>query len=188
MPISMNNSNSPNIDDTTEQPNTRVTTAAITALLLGLLAIVLMLMLAYFVFAQRIPELTPQRLEEAQALWAKSGPATYTMDIQLGGARPGPVHVEVVDGEVVAMTRDGKTPDQERVWAAWSVPGMFDTIEQELDLAEDPVGRLTADQNAKVFLRCKFDSQLGYPSVFHRAVRGGGPEVYWEVTKFEAQP
>lgn len=172
-------------DDSPGSHSTRVTTAAITALLLGLIGIVLMLMLAYFVFAQRIPELTPKALEVAQAKWAEMGPASYVMDIEIGGERPGPVHVEVVENEVIAMTRDGKTPDQERVWAVWSVPGMFETIERELELAEDPAREMNAKEGTKLWLRCEFDSKYGFPAVFHRAVRGGGPEVYWKVTRFE---
>jgi hypothetical protein len=183
----MNETPADHLEATSGSPNTRVTTAAVTALLLGLVAIVLMLMLAYFVFAQRIPELTPKALEAAQVKWTEVGPAHYVMDIEIGGARPGPVHVEVVDGEVVAMTRDGKAPAQERVWAVWSVPGMFETIERELELAENPEREMNATEGTKLWLRCEFDPQFGYPKVFHRAVRGGGPEVYWKVTKFETK-
>lgn len=172
----------------TDRSSTRVTTAALTALLLGLLAIALMLAVVYFVFAQRLPELTPERLAEAQAKWAQAGPANYTMDIELGGARPGIVHIEVENGEPIAMTRDGNTPKQQRTWGVWSVPGMFETIERELELAEDPIHEMDAPQGTQLWLRCQFNPQYGYPQIFHRAVRGGGPEVYWNVTKFEPSP
>jgi hypothetical protein len=174
--------------ETTVPSHTRVTTAAVTALLLGLLAIALVLAVVYFAFAQQIPELTPERLADAQAKWTQAGPASYTMDIEIGGARPGPVHIEVENGEPIAMTRDGKTPAQERVWSVWTVPGMFETIERELELAENPVEEMNAAEGTKLWLRCQFNAQFGYPEIFHRAVRGGGPEVYWKVKKFEPNP
>lgn len=174
--------------DSVDHSRNRATTTAVTAMLLGLLAIALVVAVLYFLFAQQLPELTPERLAEAQAKWAKSGPASYTMDIKLGGTRPGPVHIEIENGEPIAMTRDGITPNQERVWGQWSVPGMFDTIERELELAEDPVNQMDAAQGTKLWLRSEFDPVYGYPRIFHRAVRGGGPEVYWEVTTFEPKP
>ena len=174
--------------DSVEHPPNRVTTVPVTAFLLVLLVIALLLGVVYFVFGRRIPELTPERLAEAQAKWARAGPASYTMDIDLGGARPGVVHIEIENGDPIAMTRDGVTPKQERVWGVWSVPGMFDTIERELELAEDPVNQMDAARGTKLWLRCEFDPVYGYPQVFHRAVRGGGPEVYWEVTRFEPKP
>lgn len=184
----MSTDNPANSDDSATTSNFRVTTAAMTALVMALLAIVLMLGLAYFAFAQRIPELTPEAFEDALAKWEQNGPASYTMDIKLSGTRPEDVHIEVTNGVPVAMTRGGNTPDQERVWSVWTVPGMFETIERELELADDPEREMQAAEGTKLWLRCKFDPTYGYPAIFHRAIRGGGgPEVYWEVTRFETK-
>ncbi len=87
--------------------------------------------------ADRIPALTRERLAEAESLWQRNQPENYDLNLAIRGERPGPVHVEVRGGEVVAMTRDGRTPDQ-RTWRTWSVPGQFEMLEREIVLAEDP--------------------------------------------------
>jgi Family of unknown function (DUF6174) len=136
---------------------------------------------------RRIPELTEPLLEAAEERWQANGPASYNLDLEITGAQPGIVHVEVRDGEVTAMTRDGRAPDQRRTWAVWSVPGQFDTIERELELAEDPVHEMQASADTRLKLRAEFDPHYGYPRQYQRMVFGGGPEVYWQVTKFEPQ-
>lgn len=133
--------------------------------------------------AESVPELTEVSLEQAMARWDKSGPMSYDMDIELRGARPGNVHVEVRNREVVAETRDGREPGR-WTWKTWSVPGMFDTLTQDLQIAEDPEQQIQAAKGTKWRLRCEFDAQFGYPLRYHRLVTGG-PEVFWQVTKFQ---
>jgi hypothetical protein len=135
--------------------------------------------------ARHLPELTEPLLAAAEARWEANGPANYDLDLELAGARPGVVHVEVRDGEVTAMSRDGVTPSQQRTWYVWSVPGQFETIERELELAEDPQFEMQAAEGTQVVLRAEFDPKYGYPRQFHRLVFGGGPEVFWRVTRFE---
>jgi hypothetical protein len=151
----------------------------------GLILVALMLVILRQFVALRIPELTAEALAEAQEKWNAIGPESYDLALEIGGNRPGTVHVEVRSGIVTAMTRDGHTPGQRRTWDVWSIPGQFDTIERELELAEDPVGEMDLAPGTRLWLRCAFDPQLGYPRQFHRAVFGGGPEVYWEVTTFQ---
>lgn len=138
--------------------------------------------LEYFV-AERLPELTEDKLRAAIASWQKAGPQSYDMDIELRGARPGQVHVEVRNKEVELETRDGRTPGR-WTWDTWSVPGLFDTLSQDLDIARDPEGQIQAAQGTTWFPRCEFDPKFGYPAVYHRLV-SGGPEVYWRVTAFQ---
>jgi hypothetical protein len=133
--------------------------------------------------AQRIPELTGEELEEAQKLWDSAGPAGYEMDLEILQGRPGTVHIEVRNGEITAMTRDGRTPAQ-HTWRYWSVPGLFETVERELEMAEDPVHEVGAAAGTRWQLRCEFDRAYGFPRRFHRSVSGGGQEVYWRVTSF----
>jgi hypothetical protein len=140
------------------------------------------LALQYFV-AERLPELTESKLKSAMDRWQKSGPASYDLDVELRGAQPGQVHVEVRQREVENETRDGRTPGR-WTWDTWSVPGLFDTLSQDLQTAEDPEGQ--AAQGTKWRLRCEFDSQFGYPKQYHRLVTGG-PEVFWQVTNFESK-
>jgi hypothetical protein len=133
--------------------------------------------------ADRIPALTTDRLAEAHALWLRAGPASYDIDLEIRGERPGPVHVEVRNGEVTVMTRDGRSPDK-RTWRYWAVPGQFDTLEQELVLAEDPQHEANMQAGARMRLRCDFDRRNGFPRRYQRTVFGGGPDVYWQVNRF----
>lgn len=164
----------------------RLARLALTAVLFLAVALAVVLGIEVFV-AERLPELTPERLSAAEQLWAEKGPQSYDLDVLIEGAQPGVVHVEVRDGVTTDMQRDGRTPHQRRVWDVWSVPGMFDTIERELDLAADPVHEMqaNANPNTRLDLHAAFDQQFGYPARFHRIVFGGGPEVYWRVTSFE---
>jgi hypothetical protein len=140
------------------------------------------LALQYFV-AERLPELTEARLKSAMERWQKNGPVSYDLDVELRGAQPGQVHVEVRQREVENETRDGRTPGR-WTWETWTIPGLFDTLSQDLQTAEDPDGQ--AAQGTKWRLRCEFDAQFGYPKQYHRLVTGG-PEVYWQVTGFQSK-
>jgi hypothetical protein len=132
---------------------------------------------------QSIPELTQEDLAKAEELWTSAGPASYEMGLEILQGRPGTVHIEVQNGEISAMMRDGRTPAQ-HTWRYWSVPGLFETLERELEMAEDPVHEVGAAAGTRWQLRCDFDPAYGYPRRFHRYVSGGGPEVYWRVTSF----
>jgi hypothetical protein len=149
---------------------------------LALAAACVLLALQYFV-AERLPELTEATLQAATERWSQHGPADYDMDIDLRGARPGSVHVEVRKGEVTAQTRDGRIPGR-WTWDTWSVPGMLDTLSQDIATAENPEQMIEAPQGTTWRLRCEFDPKFGVPIAYHRLVTGG-PEVYWRVTVFE---
>lgn len=133
---------------------------------------------------RRLPLLTDSALEDAERLWQQARPASYDMRVEIRGAQPGEVAVAVRDGVVTAMTRDGRTPPK-RTWDVWTVPGMFETLEREVELAEDPVHEMGAATGTQLHLRCEFDARFGYPRRYHRFVAGGGPEVYWRVTSFK---
>ncbi len=135
----------------------------------------------------RMPPLTEAAFSAALDRWEQHGPASYDLDLTLGGARPGTVHVEVRDQVVTAFERDGYTPEQRRLWATWSVPGQFETIELELEGALDPQQEMGFEAGTEFLLRAEFDPALGYPRGFQRVVLGGGPEVYWRVTRFAAK-
>ena len=134
----------------------------------------------------RIPELTEQDLVQAEALWTARDLSDYKLEMKLGGDRPGNVAVTVVGGEVKTMTRDGRAPTQRRTWSVWTVEGQFDTLWRELQIAANPTREMNAPPGTRVILRAQFDENLGLPLRFHRAVVGRGPEVYWEITKFES--
>jgi hypothetical protein len=151
---------------------------------LAFIACVATVALALEVFvARRLPELTIERLEEARTKWEQAAPRSYDLDLEILGERPGPVHVEVRGGEVTNVTINGWTPPL-RTWRTWTVEGQFDTLEQELLLAEDPVHQMQTKAGVSLRLRCEFDSQYGLPRAYQRTVSGGGPDVYWRITSF----
>jgi hypothetical protein len=158
------------------------------AVLIWIFTIVLVLVgavgLLCVVFVERIPELTEARLERAEQLWRQHGPASYDLDLEIRGARPGTAQVKVRKGIVTVATRDGRQPPR-WTWDEWSIPGQFDTLQRELELAEDPQHEMHAAAGTQLRLRCDFDREFGFPRRYHRYATGGAPEVFWRVTRFE---
>jgi hypothetical protein len=141
---------------------------AVAAILLGL---------KYFV-ADNTPDMTEATLQAALQQWQARGPASYDLDVKIGGAQPGVAHVEVRNGVVRVATRDG-LPLQDWNKDEWSIPGQFEALEREFEFQADPQGEMDAPPGATLWLRCEFDPQYGYPRSFHRYATGGAPEVYW---------
>jgi hypothetical protein len=132
----------------------------------------------------KIPVLTEEALEAASERWHKDGPASYDLDVQIGGAQPGVAHVEVRNGVVTAASRDG-VPTPKWTWEEWSVPGQFEMLEREFEFAADPQREMQAPPGAKLWLHGEFDPKYGYPRRYHRYATGGAPEVYWRTTMFK---
>jgi hypothetical protein len=151
------------------------------------LVVALVAMLVFFMVARRgPPQLTREAYQSAVERWEKNGPADYDLDIELSGNRPGKIHVEVRGGEVVHMIRDGVEPSQKRTWDYWSVPGMLETIDQELEMARDPAAAFNSPRVTQMVMWAEFDPRLGYPRSYDRVVLGGDFEVHWKVTRFTA--
>lgn len=146
----------------------------------GLLLAATLVALKVFV-ADKTPALTQEAVQTALEQWEAVGPKSYDLDVEIGGAQPGVAHVEVRDGEVKVATRDG-LPLQEWNKDEWSIPGQFEALERELQLAEDPQAEMQAPPGARVWLRCEFDPEYGYPRRYHRYATGGAPEVYWRTS------
>ncbi len=136
-----------------------------------------------FLIGENLPELTADSLDVAMTTWRQKGPASYDIDLEIAGRQPGVVHVEVRDGTVTVANRDGR-PTPERTWDEWSVPGQFDTLERELELAADPQGEMSAPRGARIWLRGEFDPEFGFPRSFHRYASGGAIEMSWRTTSF----
>lgn len=128
-----------------------------------------------FVFLRgSVPALTRAEYEAALERWERNELADYDLEVAVSGTLEGTVHVEVRDGAVTAMTRDGRSPSR-RTWDYWSVPGLFEVMETDLKRAEKS-GGLT--------LRAQFDPEFGYPSEYHRGESGSTSESRWTITRF----
>jgi hypothetical protein len=151
----------------------------------GAFAIACVVWALRFFVDERIPTLTDETLDRAAKLWKEIGPGDYDLDVELRGAQPGNVHVVVRNRVVTETTRDGRVPPK-WTWDTWSVTGMFDTLAEDLQIAENPEQAIHAAPGTTWRLRCEFDPKLGFPRRYHRLV-SGGPEVYWRVTRFEVR-
>jgi hypothetical protein len=161
--------------------STRTVITGIVAAGVALLAVIAALQV--FV-AQNIPRLSENALQQARQRWEQRGPKSYDVDLELSGAQPGPVHVEVRVGVVTAATRNGR-PTPPRTWDVWSVPGQFETLERELEMAEDPQQEMNAPPGAQLRPSCEFEPNLGYPQRYYRFETGGAPELSWRTTSFK---
>lgn len=159
--------------------------ALVIGVLLGGAAVAAGLLTYAFLNRNSTPLLTRTEFEAAAERWNDAGPANYNLDLVLTGNRPGRIHVEVRDGQATTMERDGVVPSQERTWYYWTVPGMMDTIAEELEMAEDPAGSFNVPGASEVIQRAVFDPEFGYPRKYDRVVLGADFEIHWEVTKFE---
>lgn len=153
---------------------------------LGLLAALIAVVGFALVTRRNRPQLTEAVYQAAVERWDKHGPRSYDLDLELSGNRPGKIHVEVRDGEVTHMTRDGVEPKQRRTWDYWSVPGQLETIGQELEMSRDPANSFKSKSVTGMVMWAEFDPQYGYPLLYDRVVLGADFEVHWRITRFEA--
>ncbi len=131
------------------------------------------------------PLVTEASLSAAVRKWESHGPASYNLDLKLGGTQQGEIHIEVRDGRVTKMTRGGRTPSQRRTWEYWTVPSQFETIRQDLELAKSPERPFGVSSPSQVVLRAKFDPELGYPVFYQRHVMGARYDIEWRYIRFE---
>lgn len=155
------------------------------AFIAGAAVIILAVVMGIALFGNRMPLLTEDELEAAVERWEKSDVRSYVIDLEISGRRAGNVHVEVQNGVVVELNRDGETPRERRTWDVWSVPGQFDMMQQSLDNAKDSAGQLPLNKGTQVVIRAKFDPELGYPIAFSQVTLGGGTEFGWKTVRFE---
>lgn len=129
-----------------------------------------------------LPELTEARLDEAQRRWQAHAPAGYDLVVSIEGAQPGQVRLSVRDGQVRDMTYNGQTPASLDARRAWTVPGMFEMLYRELELAEQQAA------GSRVMLQAQFDPHYGFPQRYKRLMLGPEPGIRWTVERFEPHP
>lgn len=152
-----------------------------------LLGVVVVLMVTAMVLLLRsggtLPILTETRYNEAYERWQSHGPASYDLEVAVGGDQPGTIKVQVRDGRVTDMTRNGVRPRRKSTWDYWSVPGQFDVIGVDLETA----AKAGQPQSSRLVLRARFDPKLGYPAQYQRIDLDTRHEGAWEVTRFVAR-
>lgn len=151
----------------------------------GLLTLVVMVVVVVLARRDATPALTFESLEAARERWQKNGPADYRLDVSVAGRQPSRYHVEVSGGKATEVLRNDR-PLARRNWPYWTVPGLFDVIEHDIDCSDDPTRGFGARPGSKAVLRAEFDSHIGFPRKFERLILGE-PELdmTWDVIRFE---
>lgn len=127
--------------------------------------------------------LTRAALDAARATWKRAAIADYEFEIEVSGTQRGRHAVTVRAGKVAAMTTDG-ADTKPHVHKFWTVDGMFDFLEAELDRAE----RRPPGAPGEVILHALFDAGRGYPLRFVRHVTGESGSIEWEMRRFRQGP
>ncbi|HWB10631.1 MAG TPA: DUF6174 domain-containing protein [Pirellulales bacterium] len=131
------------------------------------------------------PPLTAESLEAARTLWQKNSASSYRMDVRVTGRQPSRYHVEVKGGKPVRVLRNDHEINR-RNWPYWTVTGLFDVIEHDVDCAADPTRGFGAQPGSTAVLRADFDPHYGYPRKFERLILGEPQlDMTWEVTNFD---
>ena len=113
----------------------------------------------------------------------------YRVEVRVTGRQAATYCVEVRGGQVQKATRNGQPLKQQRTMGTWSVPGMFHTIEKDLQNVELHASGRADQATPRPKLRCRFETKLGYPQQYYRIETSGriyNAEVSWQVVSFEA--
>jgi len=142
----------------------------------------------YLTTRTRAPVVTEERLSDAIALWEKSAPANYDIEVQLVSTQTETHRVEVRGGEVAGYWRNGTPMNKRRTIDTWTVPGMFSTLERDIENVV-LVERGKADATTpRLTLWGTFHSQYGFPETYRRIQWGRDTDVSWEVVRFDVNP
>lgn len=139
----------------------------------------------------RLPDLTRERLETQRRVWRRHALPNYDIEVQVTGPRAATYRVRVRDNVAVSETIDGRPLDDPRTFATWSVPGMFETIERDVETVESNAERGSAVEGVHLSLYAAFDPHYGFPTRYQRIAWGNGAtgvDVTWRVTEFSPQP
>ncbi len=152
--------------------------------------VLLLLVVAAIIWVATRPkmqDLTPELLADARQRWTAAGVDDYDLEFQLnasGFETPSRFAVQVRKGRTVEIVRNGKpvTADPE----SYTVAGLLDIIERELDMSTDPTSPL-ASGSGKTFLRVRFNERYGYPEQYLRVTGGTNRSSEIRVDAFTPQ-
>lgn len=121
--------------------------------------------------------LSREMLSEARSRWFLADIRSYDARYRMHGSV---YAVAVRDGIVERLTVDGREPTAVDP-ASYSIPGLFHTLEMELDQAE----RLPlAESERALKYRARFHRELGYPERYVRGVTPLGKTTSIEMLEF----
>jgi hypothetical protein len=130
--------------------------------------------------------LTADSLRAAQERWNSSGPSYYSMTIEMKGDRLelSKYDVTVRDKSVVKLERNGQVVLPAGGSQDYSVDGLFHILDEEIDLAKNPV-TLGAPPGYASYPLASFDPATGRLLRFQRSVGGTKNSIEIDVTEFK---
>lgn len=126
-----------------------------------------------------------QDLKQARLRWQQNGFNSYYLTLEISGDKveTGVFVLKIKDGRISEATRNGVQlvkPD-----SFYTIEGIFDFLENELELGQEPGRYFGAAPGARVYMRAHFDPQLGFPTRYLRAVTDTKHNITVEVKKLE---
>ena len=158
------------------------------ALLGGGVGLIVLLIVTTGRNQDQMPRVTPEDFAGAKQRWRSAGQHSYDLTVVVTGRQAATYQVAVRGGQVQRATRDGLPLRQRRTQGTWSVPGMFTTIQSDVDNLEKHLHGTADRSTPQVLLRGVFHAELGYPLRYHRTELrkwGNNLEAAWEVVSFE---
>lgn len=134
----------------------------------------------FFLSREPTETLTTEALTAARLRWLAGDVADYRMRFDMHGSL---YEVEVRRGIVETATTDGN-PIRSADPGAYSVDGLFETLELELENRADPRGPF-AGQAATMVMRVRFNKELGYVERYLRSSGGMGRGASIVMLEFE---
>ena len=132
---------------------------------LAIVGLVLLLVALFVLLRDSTPLLDAAVLEQERERWLQSPLRDYDLrlHVEVEGQDPQFNGVQVRDGSVVSQTLNGE-PVESRS-AAYTIDGLFQTLDTEVALAGKPLRDGTTGHTT---LRALFDEKLAVPVVFKR--------------------
>ncbi len=156
---------------------------------LGLAAGVLLSAVVWIVILVRmtrdgLPLMDAADFAAAKERWREHKAPSYDLDLAVHVMLEGKVHVEVRQGAVTAMTRNGMaTP--EFSWSYWSVDGLLTVIGEDVRANEKAIDENGGNAlTAPIVQQAKFDPTIGIPLRYLRS-QGTSAPAGWEITSFQ---
>lgn len=123
--------------------------------------------------------LTREVLAAARQRWRAAGVRGYAVRYRMNGSE---YAIDWRDGIVERASVDQR-PATTADLNAYSIDGLFDTLEQELDNLSDPAGPF-APQAGTVLMRVRFNPKFGYVERYLRSSGGHGRGASIEMVEF----
>ena len=180
--------NEQQINETNRPSGLRVSSQILAGLLGAVVALLSVGLLTAWWWRDPLPWLTPDDFRTAQQRWASSQPEGYRLEVAVRGRQPATYRVQVCGRQVVNATRDGHALKDRRTLDTWSVPGMLNTIQIDLNRVAATDEEQASSQSTRLWLGAEFDPEYGFPRRYRRVELGTQMQVDWEVIGWTPEP